>query len=834
VREFADGTWSLVESVFKTGDYSAVNYFVSLNGAIGDGVHDDTVAIQNTLNKASRSGGGTVYVPNGKYRISSPITVPDNVSIVGDFVSPTSKKSSDEGTLFIIAESDSLLADSVFILSDNSSVSDFTVWYEGQTYGAIRQYPYTIRHASGKSASITNIAILNTYNGILAASSDCEKLFIENIYLTAFKNGVRIDECSDKLTMKGVSVSPVYWINDEKTEKAEGFDASVINDAVYSNLYGVTLCAIGEAFVSDITVDTAKTGLTVDINTAKSPFFSFLNISNTFTAVNILSVPDTGAYFSFCTFGTSNLLNTVSVTVDDSFSSTLNFYDCRFTGRPSYSLLSNGTGRMTFCNCTFVGWLESAIKSKDIILTAVNSSFNAGSSPLSLSDNTVGMLALCNSSDTEEENENIFIVKTDNEYIFPNDDKTLFSASGSIPSIKNTVYYAVDYGVSESSEDNSSAIQSAVNYAYRNGGGIVFLPSGQLRIKNVIKVKKGVILRGVGSSENNNMCSTVLLSNNEAGNVSSLITLESYSGVCDLSVFYYKIPDLISNETELSGNAIFAEGQSNIYVSNISLVRPANGIKLIGCSDITIRNIRGTTLERGIDLNGCENVAVENITLDSSHITTETVLAYRKQNYRGINIYGGDNIRIRNFSCSEADYSVYIDNDEISVVPQSPSVTVLGLFGNSVYSVLAVGKYSYASFINVWSEPEIHSSNAYHITTFSGNRGKLDVACLCGTGTVTGGIMGRSGNITVFASSFFALGKDAVYSDGANIVMAGCLLIDNNCTYHVEADSGTVCLLGNVTNPSAEYEGTEKKYVRKYIDDSATYADDGNIRGILP
>ena len=39
-RPFNDGTWSLVNSVFKTGEYTAVNYFTSLNGAVGDGVYD--------------------------------------------------------------------------------------------------------------------------------------------------------------------------------------------------------------------------------------------------------------------------------------------------------------------------------------------------------------------------------------------------------------------------------------------------------------------------------------------------------------------------------------------------------------------------------------------------------------------------------------------------------------------------------------------------------------------------------------------------------------------------------------------------------------------------
>lgn len=49
-------------------------------GAVGDGVTDDTTAIQNALNGAP----GAVYFPAGTYVINATIEVPKNVSIVGD------------------------------------------------------------------------------------------------------------------------------------------------------------------------------------------------------------------------------------------------------------------------------------------------------------------------------------------------------------------------------------------------------------------------------------------------------------------------------------------------------------------------------------------------------------------------------------------------------------------------------------------------------------------------------------------------------------------------------------------------------------------------------
>lgn len=45
-------------------------------GAVGDGVNDDTSAIQGAINAVIGTGGGAVYFPNGTYKITSKLTIP--------------------------------------------------------------------------------------------------------------------------------------------------------------------------------------------------------------------------------------------------------------------------------------------------------------------------------------------------------------------------------------------------------------------------------------------------------------------------------------------------------------------------------------------------------------------------------------------------------------------------------------------------------------------------------------------------------------------------------------------------------------------------------------
>ena len=54
-------------------------------GAVGDGVTDDTTAIQNALN----SGAKTVYAPAGTYVVNATLSVPKDVSIMGDGANAT-------------------------------------------------------------------------------------------------------------------------------------------------------------------------------------------------------------------------------------------------------------------------------------------------------------------------------------------------------------------------------------------------------------------------------------------------------------------------------------------------------------------------------------------------------------------------------------------------------------------------------------------------------------------------------------------------------------------------------------------------------------------------
>lgn len=52
--------------------------------AVGDGVNDDTAEIQAAIDAAETDGGGTVYFPDGTYKISSPLLLHSGVTLKGN------------------------------------------------------------------------------------------------------------------------------------------------------------------------------------------------------------------------------------------------------------------------------------------------------------------------------------------------------------------------------------------------------------------------------------------------------------------------------------------------------------------------------------------------------------------------------------------------------------------------------------------------------------------------------------------------------------------------------------------------------------------------------
>lgn len=113
------GTGTVVATV-----QSKLREFVSVKdfGAVGDGVVDDTAAIQKAIDAIGLVGGGDVYAPRGSYKTGPLIIRYDNVRFYGDGEGTTILSTSDFTTLH---------NPTVWIARNDCSVEDMAFTYVG-------------------------------------------------------------------------------------------------------------------------------------------------------------------------------------------------------------------------------------------------------------------------------------------------------------------------------------------------------------------------------------------------------------------------------------------------------------------------------------------------------------------------------------------------------------------------------------------------------------------------------------------------------------------------------------------------------------------------------
>jgi len=66
-------------SMIQGAEFNVLDY-----GAVGNGVTDDSTAVQAAFDAASTAGGGTVYLPSGTYLCNTPLVLQYGVNLVGE------------------------------------------------------------------------------------------------------------------------------------------------------------------------------------------------------------------------------------------------------------------------------------------------------------------------------------------------------------------------------------------------------------------------------------------------------------------------------------------------------------------------------------------------------------------------------------------------------------------------------------------------------------------------------------------------------------------------------------------------------------------------------
>ncbi len=226
------------------------------------GEKDSTQAIQSALNACAAKGGGTVFLPVGKYRLTKSLTIPAFVTLRGDWQDPD--EGQEYGTI-LLAEVESTEADlpALLTLQGSAGAYGLTIYYPQQSIDSVKPYPFTFYVGGAMLQSIINCTVLNGYRGVGAntVSGVHEMMSVDTLKGTFLKSGAEAYNQADVGTWKNVVLSNTYWADAGAGLASAALDK--INRYTEANGTGLILGDLEWTQLTNIKLSHYKTGVRI-------------------------------------------------------------------------------------------------------------------------------------------------------------------------------------------------------------------------------------------------------------------------------------------------------------------------------------------------------------------------------------------------------------------------------------------------------------------------------------------------------------------------------------------------------------------------------------------
>ncbi|RXZ80067.1 carbohydrate-binding protein [Paenibacillaceae bacterium] len=587
----AQPNWQLITPNYETTDTFVAAYSVHDFGATGDGVTDVTGIFQQLLDALGRLGGGTLFVPEGQYVIRGNLEVPKGVTIRGEWSKPV-KGEPIKGTILMAytGRGDEEAAPLITMLP-SSGVRDLAIWYPEQLPDDIT--PYSPAILLGKPgywgndfANTKNITLVNAYSGVIFSRENGGAApVINGIYGTPLSRGIEIDNIADVGRVDWVDFSPAYWAGSGlPNSPAPG---SAYEKWIYENGTGIVMRRNDWSYTGFITIEGYNVGFLAATSVASGDSTPNghnygLHFINCKTGVKIAALNDVGIMFTNVRVEKSE----TGIAIDADNTGVVQLSGCDIDAATTAILAAVSPNSKILMQQCKINNGEVNIQGGAFVVS--DSDFN-NAAPQVIIDEEARANIIGNrfKEEAQIDNNSKYITIIDHTPTqvkkvpeFPEIAvQTHKPAREALYVVTKAPFHAKNDGTT----DNTSAIQSALDQAAADGGGVVFLPPGTYKVLGNLNVPSGVELKGAVDNGTVPMGpgSTIDVyadRGNESGD--PFMKLSPNSGIRGL-VFNY--PEQVA-KTDISNIApypylIQATG-SDVYLVNIGMRAVYNGIDL--------------------------------------------------------------------------------------------------------------------------------------------------------------------------------------------------------------------------------------------------------------
>lgn len=644
--------WELVTPKYETADAFVAGLNVMDYGADPTGVADQTVLFQSLLDAlGSRTNnwgrkndgtpnGGVLYIPEGKYLIKGTLFIPKGVTLRGDWEKPV-KGEPIKGTILMAANPNAKGKDctllpngavgtayeqlSLIIMQPSTAVRDVNIWYPEQDANNIVAYPPAILFGQqgywGNDYCLaSNITLVNAYDGIIfsrrsgGGAPNCY-----GIYGSPLRRGIEIDNIAEVGRIDNVDFSPDYWAGSglPGSPSATGTHKQFIKD----NGTAVVMRRNDWSFIGKVKAEGYNIGYRLDWSynddtngnkTSPNGHNFSMDFTNCKYGVYVAAVSGAGMMFydyKFfnCDYGFYFAPNAGGI---------VQIQGCSFETNTAslYAPIENNTKIILSQNIIEKGVVDI----RGGLTTIIGCDFNNKPDQIRLG---AGARAVITGNRFKEPasilDASLFCPVIDHTPIdmtklpqFPYKNQYDFVQKPT----RNILYLATSLGVSVDADDNSSALQTILNQASTDGGGIVFLPPGHYKFRQPITIPTGVELKGsvdVPSLPTGPGSVMEIYAGKDDENGTPFITMEQASGIRGLVMNYPEQVVQLLTEPELNNLDVYhypytIRGNRDVYIVNVAFRTSYHGIDLFTnkCDNHFVDYPAGHVFKTGIRVGG--------------------------------------------------------------------------------------------------------------------------------------------------------------------------------------------------------------------------------------
>jgi uncharacterized protein YjdB len=609
-------TWKLIQPAYPTIGTFVAGFSVADYGATGDGVTDVTTIFQGRLNALKALGGGTLFVPSGKYVLNGTLIIPKGITLRGEWQQPV-KGQPIVGTILMVYTGKGNETAAPFItMEPSAAVMDLAIWYPQQDPNNITPYSPAIMfgetgYFGNDCCNAKNITLVNAYSGIVYSrvnSGSCPA--INGIYGTPLSRGIEIDNIGDVGRLENIDFSPSYWAGSGLTGSPAA--GSAYAGWIFQNGTGIVMRRNDWSCTAYVNVEGYSIGFHAAPSIASvgsNP--NGHNYNMTFTNCQT-GIYDENSATAGIMFTKINIVNcTTGVEIGAQTAGPIQFHTSTITaGNLAINTEDGSMANVLLQHCTIV---NGKVDIGGSTFNASDCDFNNAAPQIIIEKDSRAVITGNRFKNTMQiTNTSIFVSTIDPTplSISPLPDFPQIVPETHLPA-KQVMFLATSApynAVADGVTDNTTAIQSALNAAGTNGGGVVFLPPGKYKVLGNLQVPTGVELKGstdVSTEPTGPGSILEVYAGKGSANGAPFLKLAASSGIRGLTFDYPE--QVASGFPAIPAYPYCIQGTgSNIYIINIGIRAAYNGIDLFTyeCDNHFVDSYDGFTFNNGIKVGG--------------------------------------------------------------------------------------------------------------------------------------------------------------------------------------------------------------------------------------